>query len=601
MAGSGTDSRVRLYVLRTSLYAVRTSLHAVRTSFLVATFLWCLGAVLFVTVPLGAQAISGTLVESETGAPVEGAAVILLSRNGERLDWRLTNATGRFNFRTPGPGTYLLQAERIGHARVLSDPIPIDRGVTVVYRLETPVEAILLAGIEVESSRRCEVRPRQGLSTATVWEEARKALEATSRTSSLGVYRYMIRRYEQELDARGRRVRSEQSRILRGQALASPFRSLDVENLLENGFVRPDGEGSIYYGPDADVLLSDPFLDTHCMSLEWGEDEAEGLLGLSFEPTEDRGVPDIRGVLWLDPANAELQWLDYRYQYLDVPSSERLGGRIRFHGLPNGTWIVSEWYIRMPVLQALRRRGRVRTRLVGLKEEGGVVVRASNLQGDAVLDLGAGIVEGVVLDSEGSEPVEEVVVLLGDSTRVTTDGDGRFRFTALVEGYYGLRVFNPVLDSLGFSAEPVFLEVRPGDVASVRLRFSSLDAVLTEECIAEPPGVGVAIGQVDFSENRGILTGFALLDTGEPATGAQVSVRWQEVVERGLGGLTRLDESLTTTELREDGFFLMCGVPRERPVEIITVWNGVESRPESLELSGWQRVSRRDPTIRRRR
>ena len=365
---------------------------------LVTTFLWCLGAVLFVTAPLGAQAISGILVESETGAPVEGASVTLLSRDGERLDWRLTNAAGRFDFRTPGPGTYLLRADRIGHARVLSDPIPIDRGVTVVYRLETPLEAIILAGIEVDSSRRCEVRPGQGLPTATAWEEARKALEATSRTSGLCVYRYAIRRYERELDARGRRVRSEQSRIVRGQVLATPFRSLDVENLLEHGFVRPDGEGSIYYGPDADVLLSDAFLDTHCMSLVEGEDEAEGLLGLSFEPTENRGVPDISGVLWLDPVNSELQWLDYRYEFLDVPNSERLGGRIRFHGLPNGTWIVREWYIRMPLLQAIvdqRRFGqrRVRPRLVGLREEGGLVVRVNNLQGDLVLESTAGIIE----------------------------------------------------------------------------------------------------------------------------------------------------------------------------------------------------------------
>ena len=440
---------------------------------LVTTFLWCLGAVLFLTAPLSAQAISGILVESETGAPVEGASVMLLSRDGERLDWRLTTAAGRFDFRTPEPGTYLLRADRIGHARVLSDPIPIDRGVTVVYRLETPLEAIVLAGIEVESSRRCEVRPGQGMSTATVWEEARKALEATSRTSGLAVYRYMIRRHERELDARGRRVRNEQSRILRGQVMTSPFRSLDVENLLENGFVRPDGEGSIYYGPDADVLLSDAFLDTHCMSLAEGEDEAEGLLGLSFEPTEDRGVTDIRGILWLDPANAELQWLDFGYEFLDVPNSERLGGRIRFHGLPNGTWIVREWYIRMPLLQAYfgRGRGRGRPRLVGLKEEGGFVLRVDNLNGDPVLDSGAGIIEGIVLDSESSEPVKEVVVSLDDSTRVTTDEDGRFRFMALVGGYYGLRVFNPRLDSLGVSPEPVFLEVRPGDVASVRLRF----------------------------------------------------------------------------------------------------------------------------------
>ena len=117
-----------------------------------------------------------------------------------------------------------------------------------------------------------------------------------------------------------------------------------------------DDDGSIYYAPDADVLLSDAFLDTHCMSLVEGEDEAEGLVGLSFEPTQDRGVTDISGVLWLDPADAELQWLDYQYEFLDVPNSERLGGKIRFSGLPDGTWIVRQWYIRMPILESGRRR-----------------------------------------------------------------------------------------------------------------------------------------------------------------------------------------------------------------------------------------------------
>ena len=120
-----------------------------------------------------------------------------------------------------------------------------------------------------------------------------------------------------------------------------------------------------------------------------------------------------------------------------------------------------EWYIRTPLLGTTRRSGRrVRTRLVGLKEEGGSVLRVNNLQGDLVLDSGAGIIEGVVLESEGSDPVGEVVVLLDDSTRVTTDEDGRFRFTGLVEGYYGVRVFNPALDSLGVSTEPVLFFLR---------------------------------------------------------------------------------------------------------------------------------------------
>ena len=132
------------------------------------------------------------------------------------------------------------------------------------------------------------------------------------------------------------------------------------------------------------------------MRLAEGEDEAEGLLGLAFEPTEDRGVLDISGVLWLDPENAKLQWLDYRYEFLEVPDPERLGGKVRFEGLPDGTWIVSEWYIRMPLVEF--RRGQLR--LVGLREEGGVVLSVSNLQGDLVLDLNLEIIE----DLPGGNP-----------------------------------------------------------------------------------------------------------------------------------------------------------------------------------------------------
>ena len=322
------------------------------------------------------------------------------------------------------------------------------------------------------------------------------------------------------------------------------------------------------------------------MSLAEGEDEAEGLLGLAFEPTEDRGVTDISGVLWLNPEDGEVQWLDYRYEFLDVPNSERLGGRIRFHALPNGMWIVREWYIRVPLLQATRRSGRrARLRLVGLREEGGSVLRVNNLRGDLVLDTEAGIIEGVVLESEGSDPVEEVVVLLDDSTRVTTDEDGRFRFTALATGYHGLRVYNPVLDSLGLSAEPVFFEVSPGEVTSARLRFRSLDTVMTERCAT-----------VDRSAYEGILTGFALDEKGGPLPGARISVAWEEIEERG-GRVRVVYKALTTSELRDDGLFLMCGLPRDRSVDITVEWNGGESRPERFQLSQTQRISRRDITI----
>ena len=146
------------------------------------------------------------------------------------------------------------------------------------------------------------------------------------------------------------------------------------------------------------------------MRLTEGRDESKGLIGLTFEPLEDRGITEISGTLWVDPATGELQWLDYRYEELDVPNRERLGGRVSFDGLPNGTWIVRAWSIRMPRLAATRtQRGSVRTELTGIKEEGGLIVRVSNVQGEVVLDSRAGIVEGVVMDSAGVAPVADAV------------------------------------------------------------------------------------------------------------------------------------------------------------------------------------------------
>ena len=577
IAGHSIDSHV-------GLHAPGPFPHLARMLSLVTIFSGFLGAGILVATPLGAQGIAGTLVQTETGAPIEGASVVLLNRSGDQVDWRLTDASGRFGFPRIQAGTYLLRADRIGHASVLSDSIMVEPGVTTVYRLETPVEAILLAGIDVTSSSRCELRPGRGAATAAVWEEARNALEATSRTTDLGVYRYVIRHYERELDDRGREVKSEQSRIQRG-VMANPFLSLNVEILLERGFMHSDGDGFVYYAPDADVLLSDRFLDSHCMSLTEGEGEAEGLLGLSFEPTENRGVPDISGVLWVDPEDAELQWLDYRYEFLNVPNSDRLGGKIQFYGLPNGTWIVREWYIRMPLLEATLGIDQ-QTRLIGLREQGSLVLSVNNLQGDLVLDSGAGIIEGVVLLPEGSDPVVGVVVILDDSTPVTTDEDGRFRFTALAQGYHGLRVLNPVLDSLGLPADPGFFEVSAGEVTSASLRFSSIQTVLTEKC-----------GPVERPGFEGILTGFALDENGDPLPGARVSVAWEEFEQQG-GTFGTVHKVLTTSELPDDALFLVCGLPRDRAVDLTVEWNGIESRIERFQLSRAQRVSRRNITIR---
>jgi hypothetical protein len=97
-------------------------------------------------------------------------------------------------------------------------------------------------------------------------------------------------------------------------------------------------------------------------------------------------------VLWLDRASAELRSLEYHYRDVphDVPT-ERLGGRVEFDRLPDGTWIVRRWWIRMPIVETRRDRfrkpdggavqERERSVLTGLKEEGGEVVEVRLAEG----------------------------------------------------------------------------------------------------------------------------------------------------------------------------------------------------------------------------
>lgn len=535
------------------------------------------------------QAILGTLVEAETGAGIEGAAVILLDESGDQLSWRLTDTAGRFNFQIDRGGRFRLRADRIGHASVVTDLITLDGVSNSVQRIEAPVEAILLSGIEVEGARRCEVRPEDGVGTARVWEEARKALEAASQTLRGGAYRYVIRRYERELDATGRRVQSEESRILR-RVTRRPFVSLDVDDLLSQGFVRSNDDGSVYYyAPDADVLLSDPFLDTHCMRLTEGRDESEGMLGLAFEPLEDRGVAEISGVLWLNPNDGRLQWLDYTYEYLDVPDADRLGGRVQFEGLPNGAWIVLNWSIRMPILTAtILDGGRQRTTLVAIREEGGQVVRINDQRGERVLDSRTGTIEGVVLDSLGIKPVEGAVVTLDGPVQVETDTDGRFRFSFLAQGRYGVRVSNTALDTLGLTPETVYADVIPGKISSVRLQSYGLLAFLLPLC-----------DQPELPEDKGVLVGYVHDTAGNPAVGAGLSITWREVTRLAPRSFvpprvvnTMYWRSNMTVE-REDGLYWACG-PLGTAVEVIASWNEVESEPILLRFPEVATVLRQD-------
>lgn len=424
---------------------------------------------------LGAQAVTGRMVDADTGQPLAGAAVHLLDGASAELASVLTDEDGRYRVRAPAPGRYRIRADRIGFASTHAGPVDLGAGQTATVDLKGSVEAISLRGILVSGERRCTLRPEEGERTATVWQEARKALRAVSLTSVSGEYQFGLVVYERELDSSTLRVMSEKrhARQSRGDYT---FVSLPADDLLRRGFVRVDDGMFTYFAPDANVLLSDLFLDTHCFRLVPGRDEWQGRVGLEFEPVPGRRVTDIRGTLWLDPGTGELRHLEYSYTRLPIETN-LAGGEVAFERLPEGPWIVRRWRIRMPRAGVERAwwdgpAGRDRIVVAAVTEAAGEVVRISR-RGERVVESRNAVVAGVVYDSTANAPLAGADVFIdGTQYRAATDEEGAFRIEDVPPGRYAINFFHPRMERLGTYPGARTLEVADRTAEPVDLYLS---------------------------------------------------------------------------------------------------------------------------------
>lgn len=522
--------------------------------------------------------------------------------NGDREEAMvLTNAAGRFIIRAPTPGSFTVRADRIGHAGTTSAPFTLSPGDTVDLRLVAEVSAIQLEGLEVSGEARCDIRPEAGRAVATVWEEARKALAAAALTEEKGLYRYRTIRFSRDLEKDGRRVLSEQRRASQGY-LRVPFESLPAETLISRGFIQTDPEGDLYFAPDANVLLSDPFLDTHCLGIRAGRDDTAGLLGVSFEPISGRELPDIRGVVWVDPGTGELSHLDYTYDNLDPAlRSEAVGGKVVFQGLPDGTWIVTEWRIRMPTAAlSTDFRGGRQIILAGIREVGGEVDRIQDQAGRTVLEAARATLTGVILDSTGIAPLSGArVELAGTRLDAITDSVGAFRIPEVSEGVYAVAFSHPEVPALGGLPEPAEVELTAGNVTSIRLVFPSISEILAAACPEprRPDGSAVLTGMVRDGE------------TGTALAGATVRVLWTDLrfrateVVGGSGGRWRtmagMGEQGLEGQSDETGRYLICSVPSDFPLRLEAETEVLTSGTLALRVPPDQPLLSRDiPVVR---
>ncbi len=512
--------------------------------------------------PLDAQTVTITATDRIAGRPLVGALLSLRDARGVPVARLLADARGRAVLRPPGPGRFVARADAIGYRGAASEPFELAAGAAHDVAIGLDPAPLGLNELVVGSERKavCRLDAQTGGATSRLWDEARKALTSTS-IAAASPSVIQIAGYERRLDLSGTIVTEDRS--VRRTSAVRPFVAADPEDLHRNGWVQTRSDGVWYYGPDAELLLSDQFLNDHCFRIELPQD---GLVGLRFEPHRDRDRSDVHGALWLDATTLELRRLEFGFTGVTLPPEARgIGGVVEFTRHPTGAWFVHRWNIRMPMFTRLLKAVGSRDTLTGYREAGG---DATLIAAGRPVRAGATLVQGTVYDSVAGAPLAGVAVTLGGTRSDTTDPAGRYQIESAGVGSYLLTFEHPRFVALGLGQLRSAATVRRGQVATVDVATPSAMSLMRTACPADSTAdLGVLVGVVVDSA------------TGAPSAGAQVtlrltglfSVRSTPTDARSPGGSglkvsVVQDGVIWEVTPAPTGAFQVCGLPRNRPL-----------------------------------
>ena len=522
---------------------------------------WLVSWALLAFVPaLAAQTVTFRVIEDSTRHSLAGV-VVRLHLGPRVVQTGLTRENGSVTLRAPDAGRYEVSAARIGH--VGFGPVPID--ITAGSQVQTivmPREARLLPPIVVTSTSRCSGGPGSS-AAAALWEEVRTALTANALTANEGRVTLDVVRFERDLTPD--RVWLRERVIRRHLTTGQPFVSEDPDSLLARGFVFREGDSVHYAAPDAALLLTDAFLEGHCFTAR-NDGPPGARLGLGFAPVPGRRLPDVEGILRVNEVTRELRHLEFTYTGLGKEEGMGgPGGRLEFQRLEDGSWIVKDWTLAMPVVGRVRPVGQPdgpveRLRLLGWIEAGG---RAAVRRAAAPVDLTSrniSVVTGIAYDSLRNAPLVGAIVSVdgeSDSLRVSSDATGRFVLAIPGAGPRLLRVTHA---KLGIVA----------DNSSREVILSSSQAV--EIAVAVPPVARFARtlcgGELGDPGQTGII-GIVSDPSGAPREGVQIRLSWVNALATNKFVQRALD-----TRSVSRGLFTFCGLP---PASVTLDLDGVKT------------------------
>lgn len=447
-----------------------------------------------------AQELTGFVRYSDGQSPASGVLLEATRVSDARLLARvISGENGAYLIRVPA-GEFALRALRIGYRPTDLGRHTLADGEKRRVEFTLTDRPVVLAATTTRAAARCETAARAGETVATLFDEARKALLASQLTPPEGrpSARILLEQSVTEVDGS---PRVPPIRTVGTGFAARPFRSAPPAQLAALGYAIEERDGTTYFAPDANVLLSDQFAAQHCLRLARAEAGRPGRVGIAFEPVGSRGgAVRIKGTLWLDAATFGLERLEFSYVGLPAGlDNAGLGGSIEFAQLPDGLWFEDRWELRMPRLR---------------------------------ITHGA---SGGVASVDGSSGVTKLDAVQRAGGRVLSiERPGRVLYASA-------------------GVEPELLT--PTDPRSMETAAMLIRAACSP---AGPEG----------RESLSTIVGLVLERDAAPVAGARVTATWQQEFHINSRDRITWRERTIWKSSEIDGFFSLCGLPRERRVPL---------------------------------
>jgi hypothetical protein len=520
-----------------------------------------------------AQSVHGVVVDLGD-RPVPGVVVLLLDSASKVAARALTNERGEFRVSASQPGGYRVRTMRIGLRPVVSETVALPVVGDLARRVVLSGLPLALDTMHVVDRNACRAFTDSGAATFAVWDQIRTALIAAELTAASRTIAATTVGYERALDlgpglGTGRVLR--QHSTVSTNYVTNAWRTLPPDSLRRVGYVVTDRDNStVYYAPGLDMLLSSRFVDDHCFRLTTDRKQI-GALGIIFEPTPERkkGVPEIRGTLWLDRASSELRRLEFRYVNVSPDQEEQAGGDLEFVRMRDGAWAISRWNIRMPVVVQVDLPGHgTEPRVTELRVAGGELALARRAN-DTLWSAPPRVLTGILVDSLSGSPVAGAsVAISGTDLDATSDARGTFAITGILPGQYTLHVRTRSLDSMNAIHQSPFTFTDASSPLEVRVPSGRQLAASLCGAAADHAGVnGIIVGSIRFRADSTMARG---------VSGAKVVAEWHA---------DPLDSTkVRRTEVRSTsgGGFRFCGVPLNAALTLSATTDSAETAETSV-------------------